>query len=75
MDVVKLPLQSHSLCALETLDSIKSRVESGEILAVGVAYITVDSIGGDVSSGPDQVRLWAALQHVTNEHYENGVCS
>lgn len=58
--------------ALELIESMISRVKSGEITAIGISWVNKDgSIGGDTSSGTQNITLWASLEHNAREFYNN----
>jgi hypothetical protein len=56
--------------AIDVLEKALERVKKGEIASVAVSWVTTDqSIGGDTSEGPNQIMLYASLQHSTNCFY------
>jgi len=56
--------------ALEVLDEMRELVESGEVVALAICTVTNDGgIGGEVSSGPNDILMWSSMQHLTNHHY------
>lgn len=58
--------------ALELIDGIKARIESGEIESVAVVIVDCDSaISGEVSSCKNKLLLWAAAEHMARTHYAN----
>ena len=60
--------------AAKMLKDALERIESGELVAVGISWITRDgSIGGDVSSGPNNILMWASLEHNARSFYKDCV--
>lgn len=56
--------------AIELIESMIPRIKSGEIKAIGIAWVDKDgSIGGDSSKGDNKISLWASLEHNAREFY------
>lgn len=56
--------------AIKMLEEALKKVKEGEITTIGLAWTTKDgSISGDVSAGKDNLRMWAALEHVARNFY------
>ena len=56
--------------AIEMLEHAIERVKSGEIISVGVSWVTSDqAIAGDISKGGNNIMMWAALEHVARSFY------
>jgi len=60
--------------AIEMLELAIERAKSGQITAVGIAWVGADaSIGGDVSDGSNQIMMWAALERTTRGFYSKNI--
>ena len=60
--------------AVEMLELALKQVRAGKIKCVAMAWVNSNSsIGGDVSSTDDKVRLWAALEHSTKSYYLDAI--
>ena len=58
--------------ALQLIESMITRIKSGEIAAVGISWVNKDgAIGGDTSSGCQNITLWASLEHNAREFYNS----
>lgn len=62
MKIVPLEKQENK-DAVDLLEETIERVKSGEIRAVTVVWVTNTGIGGDTSSGENQILMYAALEH------------
>ena len=60
--------------AVEVLEDALEMAKSGHITAVAVSCITKDnSISGEYSNGPNQLMLWASLEHAAKSFYLNHI--
>lgn len=60
--------------AIEVLEEALKMAKAGEILAVGVSWVTSDnSIGGQTSGSPNRVMMWGALELNAREFYKDVV--
>ncbi len=60
--------------AVEVLEAALVRVKSGEITAIGLSWVTSDlGIGCSSSSGPDNFKMWASLEHSAREFYVDNI--
>lgn len=58
--------------ALKLIKSVIAEINSGEIVSLGVSWVTKDgSIGGDVSRGNNNISMWASLEHSARSFYED----
>lgn len=63
-----------NLDAVEVLEQALERAKKGEIAAVAVTWVTKEnSIDGEFSKGDNQIMMWAAMMHCTQEFYEGVV--
>ena len=61
--------------AIEVLEEALVKARAGELMAVGVSWVTSDGgIGGNNSSGGDVFLTWASLEHNARSFYNNVVC-
>lgn len=71
MEIVKISKHPNE-SAIEMLKKCIAEVESGEIITVGISWVTKDSsISGDVSAGEHNLLMWAALEHSARSFYED----
>lgn len=57
--------------AIKLLEATILRVKSGEISQIALAWVTSDnSIGGDTSSGSNNIMMWASLEHNARHCYK-----
>jgi len=64
--------KSENKDAIEMLEEVIEKVKSKNITAVGVSWVTSrGSIGGDMSSGDNNIMMWASLQHNANSFYND----
>lgn len=56
--------------AIDVLEEALVRARSGDIVSVGISWVTKEkSICGDVSAGPNQILMFAALEHNARSFY------
>ena len=56
--------------ALELIESMIPRIKSGEITAIGISWVDKDdSIGGNTSSGKQNITMFASLEHLSRQFY------
>ena len=62
--------------AIKLLEDTLEKVKSGELVSVGVAWVTKDgSISGDVSKGNNGILMWASLEHNAKRFYTDVLLS
>lgn len=73
MELIPIKVKTNTE-AIEILKEALELVESGEIESLGLAWVLKDrSIGGDISSGKENILMWAALEHVTKSFYDEAI--
>lgn len=56
--------------ALELIESIIPRIKSGELAAIGISWVDKEgSIGGNTSSGNQNITMFASLEHLSRQFY------
>jgi len=75
VEIVKISKRPNE-SAIEMLQECIDAVKSGEIITVGISWVTKDSsISGDVSAGEHNLLMWAALEHSARSFYEDIIIS
>jgi hypothetical protein len=73
MKIVNLP-QKTNHSAIDVLKEYLEKVESGEIVSIGIVCVDkFGSIGGEVSYANNKILMWAALEHMANWYYDDAI--
>ena len=58
--------------ALRIIKDVITRINSGEVKAVAIAWVDdKGSIGGNVSEGENQISMWASMENLAKQFHSD----